>query len=97
MDLDFIAQFVVVARPSEQSHPTRVWFVVRKLALPGMAGNNFRRVVPPSPDTQIERIACWMRTNARNASLGRAYNPFAVLLAFYQATLYLNTEINRAP
>ena len=56
MDLDFIAQFVCRGAAIGTFQPGAR--LVRKLALPGMAGNNFQVVLPPSPDAQTGWMEC---------------------------------------
>jgi hypothetical protein len=56
MGLDFIAQFVCRGAASG-TFPSGAC-LVRKLALPGMAGNIFQAVLPPSPDAQTGWMAC---------------------------------------
>ena len=56
MGLDFIAQFVCCGAASG-TFPSGAR-LVRKLALPGVAGNNFQAVFPPSPEAQTGWMDC---------------------------------------
>jgi hypothetical protein len=92
MGLDFIAQFVCRGAASG-TFPSGAR-LVRKLALPGMAGIFFRWFCHHRQMRKLDGLRVECEPMPGMWSLGQACNRSAVLLVFCRVTVYLSPKTN---